>query len=238
MKLKTILLATTLVCGVPAVAAAQEAAVTSVNFGVASAYQFRGVSQIVTNDPQFFGGIDVSAGQFYVGTWVSNVDFDGDANFEVDAYAGFKPKLGPVQLDLGIAGYFYPQDKDARVFEAKAAGTIANEDGLSLTGGVYYSPEYGKDGPSYWYTELAAVAPIPGAKIGPFALSANAAVGYTDIEENDFLPGYTHWKVGLTAATESGWAVDLFYTDNDIGGIFSDIKTFENKTVLQLKRSF
>lgn len=237
MKLKTILLSATLICGAPAIASAQEVS-TSVNFGVASAYQFRGISQNVTDDLQIFGGIDSSAGDFYVGGWASNVDFDGKANLEIDVYGGYKPKFGPVQMDFGVLAYLYPQDKNARVFEAKAAGTIANEAGLSLTGAVFYSPEYGKDGPSYWYSELSAVAPIPGAKVGPFAFSANASVGYTDVEENLLLPQYTNWKVGLTAATESGWAVDLFYTDNDIGGILSDIEIFDSKTVLQLKRSF
>lgn len=234
MNLKTILLAATLICGLPSLAAAQDAAETSVNIGFASSYQFRGINNNVSDDNQIFGGLDVSAGDFYVGTWLSNVDFGTTAKLEIDAYAGFKPKFGPVQMDFGVLGYFYPQEKDLRIFEAKAAGTVANEAGMSLTGSVFYSPEAGKDGPSYWYGELAGVAPIPGAKVGPFAFSLNAAVGTADYETNPLLPDYTNWKVGVTAATESGWAVDLFYTDTDI----SDNVLYEGKTVVQLKRSF
>ena len=152
MNFKTLLLATAIIGSAPAVAAAEEAT-TSVNIGAASSYQFRGVNQNVNDDIQIFGGLDVSAGSFYVGTWLSNMDFGTKANLEIDAYAGFKPKLGPVQLDLGILGYFYPQEKDLRIFEAKAAATVANEAGMSLTGSVFYSPEAGKDGPSYWYGE-------------------------------------------------------------------------------------
>jgi uncharacterized protein (TIGR02001 family) len=233
MKLKAILLATALVCGAPAVAVAQEAT-SSVNFGAASSYQFRGVNQNVSEDIQVFAGADVSYGNFYVGTWVSNVDFGTEANLEVDVYAGYKPKLGPVQLDFGVLGYLYPQEKDLRIFEAKAAATIANEAGMSLTGSVFYSPEYGKDGPSYWYGELGVAAPIPGAKIGPFGFTANASVGTADFETNLFLPDYTNWKVGVTAATENGWAVDLFYTDTDV----DNIEAYEGKTVLQLKKSY
>jgi hypothetical protein len=55
-----------------------------------------------------------------------------------------------------------------------------------------------------------------------------------DLEENLLLESYTNWKVGLTAATESGWAVDLFYTDTDVDGL----KPFEGKGVVQLKRTF
>lgn len=237
MKLKALLLATALVCGAPAVASAQETT-TSVNIGVASSYQFRGVTQAFDESldaqPQVFGGVDLSAGSFYVGTWLSNVDFGTKANLEVDLYAGYKPQVGPVTLDIGVLAYTYPQESNLLVYEAKLAGTVSSESGVSLTGSIFYSPEYGKDGPSYWYYEAAVSAPIPGAKVGPFALSANASVGTMDLEENLLLDSYTNWKVGLTAATESGWAVDLFYTDTDVDGL----KPFEGKGVVQLKRTF
>jgi uncharacterized protein (TIGR02001 family) len=233
MNFKAILLASALVCGVPSIAAAQEAT-TSVNFGAASSYQFRGVNQNVNDDIQVFAGADVSYGEFYVGTWASNADFGTKANLEVDVYGGYKPKIGAVQLDFGVLAYLYPQEKNLRIFEAKAAATIANEAGMSLTGSVFYSPEAGKDGPSYWYGELAAAAPIPGAKLGPFAFTINGSVGTADYETNLFLPDYTNWKVGITAATESGWAVDLFYTDTDVSGN----ELYKEKTVVQLKRTF
>jgi uncharacterized protein (TIGR02001 family) len=201
---------------------------------VASNYMFRGVNQNVEDELQFFGGLDVSAGSFYVGTWLSNVDFGTTANLEIDAYAGFKPKLGPVQLDLGVLGYFYPQEENLRIFEVKAAGTISNEAGMSLTGSAFYSPEAGKDGPSYWYGELAAAVPLAGAKIGPFALSLAASVGTADYETNLTLPDYTNWKLGVTAATESGWAIDVFYTDTDV----SNNDLYEGKATVQLKRTF
>lgn len=233
MKLKALLLATALVCGAPAVASAQETT-TSVNVGVASSYQFRGVNQNADDTGQVFGGVDLSAGSFYVGTWLSNVDFGSKANLEVDLYAGYKPQVGPVTLDIGVLAYTYPQQSDLLIYEGKFAGTIATESGVSLTGSVFYSPEYGKNGPSYWYYEAAVTAPIPGAKFGPFGLSANASVGSQSVESGATLPDYTNWKVGLTAATESGWAVDVFYTDTDV----DNDKLYEGKGVVQLKRSF
>ena len=233
MNLKTLLLATALVCGAPVIASAQETT-TSVNFGAASSYQFRGINQNINDDIQIFAGIDASAGDFYVGAWASNVDFGSEANLEIDAYAGFKPKLGPIQLDFGILGYFYPQEDDLRIFEAKAAGTIANEAGMSLTGSVFYSPENGKDGPASVYGELAGALPLPNAKVGPFALGLNAAIGTATYDTNPNLPDYTNWRFGVSAATENGWAVDLFYTDTDV----EDNVLYEAKTVVQVKRSF
>jgi uncharacterized protein (TIGR02001 family) len=233
MKLKAILLATALVWGVPSLAAAQEAT-TTVNFGAASSYQFRGVNQNVQDDTQVFAGADIGYGSFYIGTWASNVDFGTKANLEVDIYGGYKPKVGPVQLDFGVIAYLYPQEKNLRIYEAKAAATVANEAGMSLTGSVFYSPEAGKDGPSYWYGEIGAGVPIPGAKVGPFALSLNGSVGTATYENNLVLPDYTNWKIGVTAATSNGWAVDLFYTDTDV----ANNALYEGKTVVQLKRTF
>jgi uncharacterized protein (TIGR02001 family) len=233
MKFKAILLATALVCGAPTLAAAQEVS-TSINFGTASSYQFRGINQNVKDDAQIFAGADIGYGDFYVGTWASNVDFGGEANLEVDLYGGYKPKFGAVQFDFGVLAYLYPQEDDLRTFEVKAAATLANEAGFSVTGALFYSPEVGKDGPESLYGEVSALAPIPGAKLGPFSFSANAAIGYYDLNLPLDAGDYTNYKVGLTAATESGWAIDLFYTDTDV----DNVDAFEGKTVVQLKRTF
>jgi uncharacterized protein (TIGR02001 family) len=233
MKFKALLLATALVCGAPAVASAQEFT-TSYNVGAATSYQFRGVNQNVEDDVQVFGGIDVSAGSFYFGTWLSNVDFGSDANVEVDLYGGYKPTFGDITLDLGLLAYTYPQESDLLILEGKFAGTYTAKSGVSFTGSTFYSPEYGKDGPSYWYWEAAVSAPIPNAKFGIFSLSANASIGTVSAETSELLPDYNNWKVGLTATSESGWAVDVFYTDTDV----SDNELYEGKGVIQVKRSF
>jgi uncharacterized protein (TIGR02001 family) len=230
MKLKAILLAAAAIVGAPAVAAADEVT-TSVNIGVASEYIWRGASQNLDSG-QVFAGADLGYGMFYLGTWGSNVDFGGDAQFELDVYGGIKPKLGPIQFDFGVLGYLYPSEDTLNLWEFKAAGTIANEAGLSLTAALFYSPEVGDGGPSSLYSELSASAPIPGAKIGPFALSVGAALGYYDYD--DTYVDYTNWKLGITAATENGWAIDVFYTDTD-----DDNDVFrEGKGVVQLKRTF
>lgn len=236
MKLKALLLAAAAIMAVPATVSAQEAETvsTSVNFGIASDYIFRGVNQNVSDDPQIFAGIDLSYGIFYAGGWASNVDFGTKAGLETDIYAGFKPTLGPVTFDFGLLGYLYPQEDALNIWELKGAATYAVENGPSFTGSVFYSPEYGKDGPSYWYAEVAASTAIPGAKIGPFGLSVGASVGTLNAETSPLLPDYTNWKLGVTAATENGWAIDVFYTDTDV----DNNPLFDGKGVIQLKKTF
>ncbi|GIU66355.1 TorF family putative porin [Candidatus Phycosocius spiralis] len=181
------------------------------------------------------------------------------ANLEVDIYGGFRPTIGNFTLDFGLLAYTYPQEPDLLVYEGKFATTYTTKSGIALTGSAFYSPNNGKDGPSTWYLEAAASAPIPQVKLGPFSLSVNASYGnyrsdtkvlqlipdelieFVPQEILDILPGssYNNWKIGLTAATEKGWAVDLFYTDTDLNDLkLFGVETYESRVVLQLKKSF
>lgn len=92
MKFRNIMLASALVALAPAMAMAQEVS-SSANIGVSSDYVWRGVSQ-TNGRAQVFGGVDASAGSFYVGAWASNVDWQPDAELEVDFYAGYKTSFG------------------------------------------------------------------------------------------------------------------------------------------------
>src|SRR5204862_3642097 len=72
------------------------------NIGANTDYVFRGVSQ-TDEDPSIFGGVDLTIGSIgYAGVWASNVDFGNGTDAEVDLYAGVKPEVGPVTLDLGV----------------------------------------------------------------------------------------------------------------------------------------
>ncbi len=86
------------------------------NFGATSDYVFRGISQN-GREPAVQGGLDATYGMFYVGTWMSMVNFDApetpsinkiNANEEWDVYGGIKPKWGDYTFDLGVIGYLYP----------------------------------------------------------------------------------------------------------------------------------
>jgi uncharacterized protein (TIGR02001 family) len=211
MKIKSILLASAFALIAPSFAMAQEVE-TSANFGAASDYIFRGVSQ-TGGAGQFFGGIDASAGKFYVGTWASNVDFGSEAGAEVDFYAGFKPSLGPVDFDFGALAYLYPQEGDLNTIEYKAAATYGLPANISLTGSLYYSPEVGKGGPDSLYKEVAISAPLGKEVEGrPFGLSLGASYGSMSITGGD----YDNWKLSMTAATEKGFAIEVGYTDTNL----------------------
>ncbi|MGE0830628.1 MAG: TorF family putative porin, partial [Hyphomonadaceae bacterium] len=118
------------------------------NVALTSDYVWRGISQS-DSDIAIQGGFDygneVGGVPIYFGTWASSVDLGYDGTIELDVYGGIKPVLGPVTLEFGVIGYFYPGTDDgfdAEMVEFKAGASVAPFEGFSLTGNVYYSPDF------------------------------------------------------------------------------------------------
>lgn len=180
----------------------------SANAGIASDYIFRGVSQ-TDEGPQIFGGADLSSGIFYAGVWASNVDFYDSTDAEIDLYAGIKPTLGPVALDLGAIYYGYlnePGGADYAYWEFKAAGSIPA--GPATVGAaVYYSPEFfGGIGSATYVEANAAISPADKWTI-------NGAVGNQSFDAGG---DYTTWNVGVSYAFTENFSADLRYHDSDL----------------------
>ncbi len=93
---------------VPAVSQAQVA----YNVGAVSDYRYRGISQTRLK-PALQGGVDYTAGAFYVGAWASTIkwikDGGGGANAELDLYGGYKGEITKgLTYDAGLLAYIYP----------------------------------------------------------------------------------------------------------------------------------
>jgi uncharacterized protein (TIGR02001 family) len=82
----------------------------SANLSLVSNYYFRGVSQ--TDDgPAVQGGVDyewIGGTGFYVGTWLSNVDFGDGTGYGVYLYGGWA--LWSEDLDVGYVYYAFPDN--------------------------------------------------------------------------------------------------------------------------------
>jgi len=180
----------------------------SANAGIASDYIFRGVSQ-TDEGPQIFGGADLSSGIFYAGVWASNVDFYDSTDAEIDLYAGIKPTVGPVSLDLGAIYYGYlnePSAADYAYWEFKAAGSIPAGP-ATLGAAVYYSPEFfGGIGSATYVEANAAISPADKWTI-------NGAIGNQSFDAGG---DYTTWNVGVSYAFTDNFSADLRYHDSDL----------------------
>lgn len=78
------------------------------NITLANDYLFNGISQ-TQGKMAAQAGITWSADNgFYLGSWASNVDFDQQANFELDGYIGYYHTISTsVSMDFGISQYSY-----------------------------------------------------------------------------------------------------------------------------------
>jgi uncharacterized protein (TIGR02001 family) len=199
----------------------------SFNVGAASDYVFRGASQ-TDEDPQVFGGVDLTMGRFYAGTWASNVDFSDSTDAEIDVYAGFKPTLGPVSLDLAAIYYGYvdaPSGSDYAYFEFKAAGSMPLGK-ASLGAAVYYSPDFFGVVDDAFYYEVNGSYPLTDK------LSVSGALGRQELEG----PGdYTTWNLGLGFALNSHLGVDVRYHDSSVHEFG---KLYDSRGVVSLKATF
>ena len=207
--------------------APQKALTLSYNVGVASDYVFRGVSQTDEN-PQVFGGVDLTAGRFYAGTWASNVDFGDDTDAEIDLYAGFKPTLGPATLDFGVIYYGYVNEPDGADYantEIKAAASIPAGKG-ALGAAVFYSPDSFGAAEEATYYELNGSYPVADKWSVSGALGRQTYKGAGD---------YTTWNLGAAWTMTKTLALDLRYYDtseHDFG------KLYDSRAAATLKAVF
>jgi uncharacterized protein (TIGR02001 family) len=221
-----------LAAGLASQAGAQDVSASpqwSFNVAGTSDYVFRGVSQ-TREDPALSGGIDLTYGALYAGTWASNVDFgDGDTNAEIDLYGGIRPEFAGWNLDIGVVGYLYanpPGDADYDYAELKLAASRPVGP-ATLGAAVYYSPDFfGASEDEATYVEAnAAFSPAD-------RWTVSGAVGRQFVS-SDF--DYTTWNVGAAYQLTSRLAVDVRYHDTDEHD-FGDI--YGSRAVASLKASF
>lgn len=132
------------------------AADLSSNFGFNSDYIYRGIPQ---EKSSAFGGLDLEAGGFYLGTWGADV---GDGA-EIDFYGGYGFDAGDFNFGIGATIYTYTGDFDDTYQEVNlsagwmfmtfdaAIGSYDNFDGPTLNYQFYsltaeYNGFYGKVG--------------------------------------------------------------------------------------------
>jgi len=215
----------------------------SASVTLTSDYVFRGLS-LSGEDPAIQGSFDYESGMFYAGVWGTSLG-SGGTSMEMDLYAGVTPMIGPVQLDLGVVGYFYPgADDDAAEFdfwELAAAGSVEVAPRFTLGAALNYSPDnYGETGEALYYEGNVKFSPSD-------ALVFSAALGnYTIDDVNGPLPGstsddYTTWNIGGTYALH-GFEFDLRYHEADISAgdpmaTFAPPQIADGRVVFSISRS-
>jgi uncharacterized protein (TIGR02001 family) len=218
---KTILAAATLAglsAAMPAQAQDDQWGSLSAYIAVTSDYRFRGISQNDKNPaPQASINWTGPAG-FYVGTWVSKVNFldntagKGGTSLETDFYAGKHTDLWGFG-DLNVQAYYYAYPDHNRAggapkysyFEGIAQVSIPI-DALTITATGAWSPDFfGETGTAYYAGGTAAYTITDW-------ISVSGNYGHQWV--NHTLPGYSYWDLGTTL-TYRNFALDMRYVDTD-----------------------
>jgi uncharacterized protein (TIGR02001 family) len=114
------------------------------NVSVSNNYLWRGLTQS-ENEPAVSGGIDYAHDSgFYVGTWVSNVEYaPADVySYEHDMYIGYAGEYNGVSYDLGYLYYNY--DHEANIDFSEIYGSLGYM-GFSVTAYVLVHTEADED---------------------------------------------------------------------------------------------
>ena len=192
----------TLMAAGSSLARAQEAPApahqVSYNAALTSEYRYRGLAQ-TRFEPALQGGADYThtPSGFYAGTWLSTIkwidDAGGDANVEIDLYAGKRGQLtDAISYDVGGLYYVYPSN-----------GLPTNANTFELYGQLGYGPAYVKyshatsnlfgtaDSKGSGYLDIGANVPVADK------LVLNLHAGRQRVKNNGAY-SYNDYKVGLT----------------------------------------
>jgi uncharacterized protein (TIGR02001 family) len=89
------------------------------NIGWNSDYIFRGV-QLSSSSAN--GGLDVTHGNWYAGTWLADVETENLDGIEIDLYGGWSGQTGEWSYGIGGTGYFYTDGFDSDYYELNLSG--------------------------------------------------------------------------------------------------------------------
>ncbi len=132
------------------------------NVGLFSDYRYRGISQSKLR-PALQGGVDYTAGGFYVGAWASTIkwikELGGDGNVEIDLYGGYKGEITKgFGYDVGVLTYQYPGNdlptsaNTTEIYGALTYGPATVKYSHVVSNGLFGAPD-SKNG---YYLDLSA----------------------------------------------------------------------------------
>lgn len=178
---------------------------------VTTDYVFRGYSQS-DEHPAFQPGINWDSGAgFHLNFWASNIDFNdgGDADIETDFTAGYAGSVDALSYDIGVIYYAYPGTKGTSNYDyVEGYTTLSVDTGpATLSGSVYWSPDFFGGIDDAWAFQFGASAPIAEN------LTFGATLGFQEVKPAG--GDYKYWSAGLTYSFP-WFDANISYYDTDV----------------------
>ena len=192
----------------PAIAKEIEPSISfSANAALVTDYRFRGIS-LSNKDLAFQGGFDIASDTgFYVGTWGSSIESYGEAELELDIYAGYATSFDNLDFDIGILAYTYPGSEDTRYWETySSVGGTAGTLGWTL-GAAYAFDQDSIGGDDNIYVYLDTSMPLDDS---PLSLVAHIAY-----EDGAFGDQKLDWSLGANYDFEQ-FSIGVAYIDTNV----------------------
>ena len=181
------------------------------NVGAVTDYRYRGISQSRLK-PALSGGVDYTAGSFYVGAWASTIqwikDGGGKADVEVDLYGGYKFEIAKgTLLDLGVLTYQYPSNglkpsaNTTEVYGALTFGPVTAKYSHSTSNLFGFAGSKGSG-----YLDITGNFEVAGITVTPH-------IGRQTVKNNG---AYTYTDYSITLSKEMAgvvWSAALIDTD-------------------------
>ncbi|WP_286239089.1 TorF family putative porin [Neptuniibacter halophilus] len=231
--MKKILTGLTLAMAVSSVNAAE----VSGTISFTNDYRFRGVSQ-TAGDAAVQGSLDVEfENGVYAGIWGSNVDFDDDANLEIDYYVGYWGEINDDwSYDISLNYYTYPgYDAADGDYAEIIAGLYYGDLGLTYA----YADDNFNAGESAHYLAIDYSYALTEAV--SLDLHAGRSFGdYWGNEDIGDLDDYTDYSVGISGSY-AGLDLSAAYLFTDLDGddeVDSGAFRNDNTLLLSVSRTF
>lgn len=208
----------------------------SATVSAVSEYSFRGIAQS-DEHPTAQGSIDIGhESGLYAGAWASGVDFNdgGEADVEVDFYAGYASAIEKINYDMGVIYYTYPgaaSGLDYNFWEV-ALSLGYDFENFSVSSSVNYSPDYFAASGEAYYVSFGAAAPLP------YDLVLSGQVGHQSVEDGFLFgfPDYYDWNIGL-GYNLKGFDLSLNYIDTDLNNV-ECADGCDAKVIFSISKSF
>lgn len=196
----------------------------SAGAGIASDYVYRGVT-LSNRKPAIGAAFEAAFDKIYTSATVTSVSAPSQPTAELTFGGGVRPKLGPIDLDLGLTYFAYPGEMSGvstEYWEFLARGDTKLTERLRAAAGFAISPNVSNTGAWSKFVAAGLGLEMPGNLL-PENVTAivTGGAGYfwfgrQKAEFGGFpLPAYLTWNAGVTLGFKN-LHLDLRYYDTNL----------------------
>lgn len=196
----------------------------SARAGIASDYIYRGVT-LSNHKPVVGAAFETVLDKFYATATAASVSLPSQPAAELTVGGGLRPKVGPIDLDLGMTYYAYPGElpgSNTGYWEFVARGDTKLGDRLHAAGGFAVSPNVSNTGAWSKFAAFGLGIEAPGNVLPEnvtAVLTGGAGYSWFGKQKADFggfpLPSYLTWNAGVTLGRKN-IHLDLRYYDTNL----------------------